>query len=674
MPAVKRLSVVFDLLFTSASAILAQFCNPIIRLSPVTAYGMQNRHDWGDLPIIVGAVFASKLLLKRLLGLTAFSVEMVLWRRLLWRLPVTTVAISVAAIVLFLVTAIPCSPNFLTLLCLFEVVLSAGMERATSKVWQRPVSTEAGRPGRSAPLVGMMILAAGISTVLGGLVESYHRYPTVKRRVNMVQNQFRAKGSYGFEPIHAKLRFRQLVDFDFDERSDDLFVLERAGRLYRVGPDKEKKELLVDFRADVGPPPTGELGACSVKLHPRFTKHSDERLYLFYTSRTERGDANKLVEVDLSARDPWARRRVILNLPTSATSHNSGALDFDDRGFLFVALGDVQRKEDSQVLDGALNGKILRIDPAKTGGAVSFEPKLEAGDGVTRDYFIPADNPFVSEHHVHGEIWAYGIRNPFRVHWEPGLHALSVGDVGQLKWEELNLVRAGDNCGWPGFEGREIYDRTVARRLRHQPLREPIYAYRHDALNRAVVGGFLYKGTAFPDLIGSLVAADNFSGNVWAIRANGPGTQELLAKAPDFNQSGIGRIAEGPDGEIWVAVMGAIGHDTGAIYRLKESNPFGKPERPEADHPPGEKFAIHCALCHGLSGDGRSAMAREFAIAMPDFSSPAWQAGVADDHLKKVIADGGGAVGMSASMPAWRNLFSEIEIDAMTRFIRSLGQ
>jgi glucose/arabinose dehydrogenase len=227
-------------------------------------------------------------------------------------------------------------------------------------------------------------------------------------------------------------------------------------------------------------------------------------------------------------------------------NHNGGTIVFGPAGMLYVALGDggAQRDPFKNGQDlGVLLGKVLRIDVR---AARPAEP-----------YVVPADNPFVGRDGARGEIWCYGLRNPWRIAFDRANGDLWCGDVGQDRIEEVDRLQKGGNYGWNWMEGTEVF-RTKGDRP--DGMIPPIAQYTHsDGLS--VIGGFVYRGAAIPALIGSYVYGDYATFRLWAVTEDRDGGNHVvreIGRAP----SQLTSFAEEPDGELLLTCF------DGAVYRL----------------------------------------------------------------------------------------------------------
>ncbi len=242
--------------------------------------------------------------------------------------------------------------------------------------------------------------------------------------------------------------------------------------------------------------------------------------------------------------------RVILTQRQPYPNHNGGWIGFDADGMLLIALGDGGAGGDpeNRASDlGTILGKILRIDV------------LGAPAGVP--YSIPADNPFVGRTGARGEILHYGLRNPFRDSVDLETGDLWIGDVGQDRWEEVDVARAGASgldFGWRRWEGRHCYDRAAG--CVEGGVTMPVAEYPH-ADGCSVIGGVVYRGDAIPALRGAYLFSDYCSGTLWALDAGLDGAQAPIVLAETGRN--ISSIGTDEDGEIWLTDVAG-----GALLRL----------------------------------------------------------------------------------------------------------
>jgi glucose/arabinose dehydrogenase len=327
--------------------------------------------------------------------------------------------------------------------------------------------------------------------------------------------------------------------------SGRLFVVERDGRV-RVVQGGRVTGTFLDLRGPVSA--GGERGLLNVAFHPDF--ETNRYLYVYYTrsggdiivSRLQANAAKTAVNPSTEL--------VLLRIEHSANSnHNGGAMAFGpDDGYLYLGTGDGggagDPLENGQDITGELLGKILRIDVDGTGA------------GPFDRYAVPADNPFVGKT-GDDEIWAYGLRNPWRISFDRSTGNLFIADVGQGRREEVNREVAsslgGRNYGWDVMEGTLCFEPASGCNTAGKVL--PAAQYGHD-LGCSITGGYVYRG-AHRDLQGLYVYGDFCSGRIWTMRENGSG--ETVRRDTSLNISSFG---EGESGELFLTDL------NGAVYRV----------------------------------------------------------------------------------------------------------
>ena len=328
--------------------------------------------------------------------------------------------------------------------------------------------------------------------------------------------------------------------------SGRLFVVEKPGRIVVLGPDGQSQGVFLDLRDRVGSS-SSEQGLLGLAFHPQFVDTG--RLFVYYTDKNgdtviSRFQAND----ERSAADP-ASEVVLLTQEQPASNHNGGMLAFGPDNMLYAGLGDGGRAGDpwgnGQSLDTLL-GKLLRID-------------VDGDQPVA----VPADNPFAGQEGAKGEIWAYGLRNPWRFSFDRATGDLWIGDVGQNQWEEIDYQPAasvgGENYGWDLMEGTHCYDADTCDQ---SGLVLPVAEYAHGDNGCSVTGGYVYRGTAEPSLQGAYFYGDYCSGRIWGLARDASGewqSNELLDTALQISSFG-----ETEDGEVLVVDL------DGTLYRLVE--------------------------------------------------------------------------------------------------------
>ena len=249
-----------------------------------------------------------------------------------------------------------------------------------------------------------------------------------------------------------------------------------------------------------------EEGLLGLALDP---KPTSEHLYVYYSASNPRRSvvARFTLAPDASAADPDSEL-VIMEVAQPYANHNGGQLAFGPDGYLYVGLGDGGAAGDPQGHGqdtSTLLGAILRIDVSQA------TPE--------RPYAIPPDNPLNSENTEgggRGEIWAYGLRNPWRFSFDRETGQLWAGDVGQNRWEEIDLITRGANYGWNALEGNHCFRPNDG--CQRDGMTPPVWEYSLDGKPCSVIGGYVYRGSAIPWLHGAYVYGDFCSGRVFGLR------------------------------------------------------------------------------------------------------------------------------------------------------------
>lgn len=317
--------------------------------------------------------------------------------------------------------------------------------------------------------------------------------------------------------------------------SGQLFVNEQAGRVRVVDADGQLREQpFVDLtdRISAG----GERGLLGLAFHPDYG--TNRRLFVNYTDREGNTVISELrASADGQTADPDSEK-VLLRVDQPYANHNGGQLAFGPDGYLYIGLGDGGSGGDPHgngQNTNVLLGKILRIDVDSPA----------AGD---KAYAVPADNPFVDGGGA-PEVWAFGLRNPWRFSFDAATGDLYIGDVGQNQWEEIDRLPAGSpggaNFGWNVTEGRHCYQDSSCDQ---RPFILPIAEYSHDGGNCSVTGGSVYRGSAMRDLVGIYVMADYCSGRVFTLNVDeGTTTPKQVAQT----DAAITSFGTAEDGEIY---------------------------------------------------------------------------------------------------------------------------
>ena len=302
-----------------------------------------------------------------------------------------------------------------------------------------------------------------------------------------------------WKPAFPKLPVISKVAFLFQLPDDNThwYIARQSGFITRFNNDAEVAQttdvLDIDDRVDSS---GNEMGLLSVALHPKFAEN--RYAFLYYTGRNSANEIETRVTRYTVASDGNFNKDselLILSFARPYSNHVGGHMSFDKDGYLFIASGDGgsggDPHENGQDLNSLL-GKILRIDVD------------HAANG--KNYSIPSDNPFVNTPSAKPEIWAYGLRNPWRFSFDKSTNDLWVGDVGQDAWEEINLVTRGGNYGWGDMEGDSCYSGrpncSTANKIK------PVLPISQNTGACSVIGGYVYRGEDNPAAIGKYFYTD----------------------------------------------------------------------------------------------------------------------------------------------------------------------
>ncbi len=332
--------------------------------------------------------------------------------------------------------------------------------------------------------------------------------------------------------------------------SSRLFAVLQPGRItvFLNDPSTASAKVFLDITDRVNDKGTEE-GLLGLAFDPDYSANG--YFYVYYTAHSPRRSV--ISRFSVSPEDPdradSASELVLLEVAQPYSNHNGGHLVFGPDGYLYIGLGDGGGGGDPLGHGqnrATLLGAILRLDVR---GATQGRP-----------YAIPPDNPLVGKGgDVREEIWAYGLRNPWRFSFDRFTGDLWAADVGQDSYEEINIIEPGANYGWNIMEGAHCYPSPESD-CSQSGMKLPVLEYTH-ADGCSVTGGYVYRGSRLPSLYGAYLYADYCSGKVWALRYDG--TQVIEHMELVDSTLSISSFGEDARGEVYI-----LDH-RGGIYRLR---------------------------------------------------------------------------------------------------------
>lgn len=306
------------------------------------------------------------------------------------------------------------------------------------------------------------------------------------------------------ETAFPNLSFNRPVDLQHSgDQSNRLFVVEQAGIIFSFDNNNSisEKNIFLDIRSRVDDR-FNEEGLLGLAFHPSFSENG----YFFVNYTASNPDRTVISRFQMSSDSPNTAdptsEFILLEYEQPYSNHNGGQVSFGPDGYLYIAVGDGGSANDPQNNGQNLKtllGSILRIDVDHQANGLP--------------YTIPSDNPFAgNQEDFREEIYAYGLRNPWRFSFDPETTWLWTGDVGQNKYEEIDIIEKGGNYGWKFKEGFHNFSGSTS-----QPLIEPIWEYDHAQGDVSVTGGFVYRGNSAISLSGKYIYADYASGRIWSL-------------------------------------------------------------------------------------------------------------------------------------------------------------
>ena len=358
----------------------------------------------------------------------------------------------------------------------------------------------------------------------------------------------------------------------YPTNSNILYVMEQAGRIIVIENGEKLKRPFLDLKNQVVNPsrPGDERGLLGFAFHPNHTKNG--KFYINYMNNDGYTVVSEFT-VKNKQRADHSSERILFDLKQPFSNHNGGHMAFGPDKYLYISIGDGGKAGDPNNAGQDLNsifGKVIRIDVNQT------------------PYGIPKSNPYYGQENKRGEIWAWGLRNPWRFSFDRENGDLYIGDVGQNKWEEINYEpgnsKGGINYGWRIMEANHCYD--PEENCPETDLTVPILEYPNDANYMrtltgisqsdvdgcSVTGGYVYRGKKIKGLKGTYFFGDYCSGNIWTFKVKNGKAVEFQNRTEEINIADgeftnyISSFGEDADGELYIIDY------NGGVYKLVGEN------------------------------------------------------------------------------------------------------
>lgn len=367
-----------------------------------------------------------------------------------------------------------------------------------------------------------------------------------------------------FEPMHTRLMFDEPVQVIYDGvQTDTVYVVEKDGIIQNVSVNKEatEKSPFLDITDRVGVT-NDEEGLLSAVFHPKYATNGE--IYVWYSAQNpKRGVLSRFTKSEDKNSVDKSSEEVLLEVREPWGNHNGGTVLFGPDRYLYVGIGDGGAANDPHgngQNKNSLLGSVIRIDVSSTLG----------DEKKTKPYAIPPDNPLVGQEGFREELWAWGLRNPWRMSFDKKTGKLWAGDVGQNAWEEIDIVESGKNYGWNSREGAHDFKNNSDPSVQ---MTDPVHEYGR-RMGGSITGGYVYRGTKIPSLVGAYVFSDYLSKRIWALVPQEdegiPFEAKRIAKKTPIAISSFG---ESPSGEILACGFPNAYSSKGKIYWLVLSEP-----------------------------------------------------------------------------------------------------
>ncbi len=398
-----------------------------------------------------------------------------------------------------------------------------------------------------------LLMMTSCTRIRSWLVDTFTpEYTAEKREVSLVPRYDKTESGLKKIPVGllpVSQGFSAITDMEFLPQSNDrLVILEKAGRLKVLDLIQKKSYTLAKLAVLA----KSEQGLLGIAFHPDY-RHNG-KFYLNYSVKSHGSSVNRISawttdDISLNSSAKLKEVEVILEVIQPYPNHNGGSLVFGPDGMLYIGLGDGGWRgdigENAQNI-ATLLGSILRID-------VNHKEK-------GKSYAIPPDNPFLMNPSARHEIWAFGLRNPWKYSFD-SRGRLLLADVGQDKYEEVDIIVRGGNYGWDEREATHCYE--PSKNCLNESVVDPVYEYTHQE-GQSITGGYVYEGSAVKALFGKYILADFVGGWIRAIDL----PDSPYQKTKDIYTLGrfdmlISTFARDSRGELYLA-----DYSKGGVYRL----------------------------------------------------------------------------------------------------------
>lgn len=409
---------------------------------------------------------------------------------------------------------------------------------------------------------------------IGSIATALILLTTCSSKKNETENAQNSKSAAAYNGPAVTIKVKQIANeltspvgmAVANDGNNRLFILEQPGRIRILKNGVVLPVPFLNITAKVDPLNIAysEKGLLGLAFHPQYKING--RFFVYYSepSNNKESDHKSIIaEYKVSAINAdlaETAERILLEIEEPESNHNGGQLAFGKDGYLYIGVGDGGGAGDKHGVNGNgqnlnnLLGKILRIDVDSS-----------------KPYVIPSDNPFVNKN-ARGEIFAYGLRNPWRFSFDRETGKLFCGDVGQNKYEEIDIVESGKNYGWRVMEGNYCYDADNCDRV---GLTYPIYEYPH-SVGISITGGYVYHGKEITNLNNAYVYGD-WNGKLFCLKEQSDKSwlnYKLLIdekKSNDINRK-LNSFGEDEQGELYLLTQKISGpkDKTGAIYKIEK--------------------------------------------------------------------------------------------------------